>query len=376
MYKMLPPVGEPIRLGPRSDPPEFTGFHSVWTQSGTAALALAVRLAMDQRPDVARPEVLIPAHGCPDLVAAVRFAGAIPILVDIGPEDPGFDPASLEQAWTKATVAVVAVNFLGIRERVHDLAHAATTRNTWLIEDSAQWYPEPQADENEPFSPTDAVILSFGRGKPVSLLGGGCLLLNQRHTPLENPPNSTQSSAAVMLSLKLIAYNWLLRPEFYGWIARMPWLRIGETRYKPLMEIRGMETTRLRLLGANVRQYLASERWREQALSELFEIRSDLFVDFLRKLQGRSGRLLRYPVLCRSSSQRNELLQHLTALGLGATAMYGEALPGVPGTAALLEKTTAVSGARAFASRLLTLPVHGKVTHRDISRLKAAIIRF
>lgn len=222
----------------------------------------------------------------------MRFAGAIPILVDIGPEDPGFDPASLEQAWTKATVAVVAVNFLGIRERVHDLAHAATTRNTWLIEDSAQWYPELQADENEPFSPTDAVILSFGRGKPVSLLGGGCLLLNQRHAPLENPPNSTQSSAAVMLSLKLIAYNWLLRPEFYGWIARMPWLRIGETRYKPLMEIRGMEATRLRLLGANVRQYLASERWREQALSELFETRSDLFVDFLRKLRGRSGRLL------------------------------------------------------------------------------------
>lgn len=56
--------------------------------------------------------------------------------------------------------------------------------------------------------------------------------------------------------------------------------------------------------------------------------------------------------------------------------MYGEALPGVLGTAALLEKTTAVPGARAFASRLLTLPVHGKVTHRDISRLEAAIIRF
>lgn len=373
MYKMLPPVGEPIRLGPRSDPPEFTGFHSVWTQSGTAALALAVRLAMDQRPDVARPEVLIPAHGCPDLVAAVRFAGAIPILVDIGPEDPGFDPASLEQAWTKATVAVVAVNFLGIRERVHDLAHAATTRNTWLIEDSAQWYPEPQADENEPFSPTDAVILSFGRGKPVSLLGGGALLVREGRE--SNPALESLKAAPNewLPALKIALYNQLLQPRWYGLIGRNPLLSVGGTHYAPLVGVQAMASWRLELLGSNAAAWLDRDRWRETAISEMLISCEAVAVNLPHLLKERTRRLLRYPLLCRDRETRDRLLAQLVTAGLGATAMYREALPWVPGVAPVLDVIPALPGARAFAEHLLTLPVHDGVSRKDIECMEEVI---
>jgi dTDP-4-amino-4,6-dideoxygalactose transaminase len=373
MFRVLPPVGEPILLGPEGDPPEFPGFHPVWTQRGTAALALAVQLAMERRPDITAPEVLIPGYGCPDLVAAVHFAGAKPVLVDIGVEDPAFDPEALEQAWTPSTVAVVAVNFLGIRERVHDLARAAASRDVWLIEDSAQWYPEAQPGETAPLSPADAMVLSFGRGKPVSLLGGGCLLINRRHRVPAARPVPPGSPHATSLRLKVILYNWLLNPGLYGWVSRMPWLRLGDTRYEPLAGIEGMDEARLRWVRANVHDHLNRDRWREQTLSELLTASSHSVVDLPRSLKERTGRLLRYPLLCRQPDLRDALLRRLTELGLGATAMYGEALPNVPGVAAVLGGRLSLPGAETFASRLLTLPVHSRVGERDLSCLPREI---
>jgi hypothetical protein len=75
MFRVLPPVGEPILLGPEGDPPEFPGFHPVWTQSGTAALALAVQLAMERRPDITAPEVLIPGLWVPGSRGRRAFCG-------------------------------------------------------------------------------------------------------------------------------------------------------------------------------------------------------------------------------------------------------------------------------------------------------------
>jgi dTDP-4-amino-4,6-dideoxygalactose transaminase len=369
MFRVLPPVGEPILLGPEGDPPEFPGFHPVWTQSGTAALALAVQLAAERRPDIRAPEVLIPAYGCPDLVAAVRFAGARPVLVDIGADDPAFDPEALEGAWSSSVVAVVAVNFLGIRERIEDLARSAAVRDAWLIEDSAQWYPESTEAKGVPLSPADAMVLSFGRGKPVSLLGGGCLLVNRRHPGPETLPSPTRRHSMAELRLRVTAYNWLLRPGLYGLASRLPWLRLGETRYERLSAIGGMDEARLRWLGANVREYLSRERWRERVLSDLLTVTAAKVTDLPRRLSGRAGRLLRYPVLFRSTDLRDKLLGRMRDLGLGGSAMYGEALPDVPGVAEVLGERPSVPGARAFASRLLTLPLHGGVTHRDLNLL-------
>lgn len=369
MFRVLPPVGEPILLGPGRDPPEFPRFHAIWTQSGTAALALAVQMATARRSGVAHPEVLIPGYGCPDLVAAVRFAGARPVLVDIGAEDPGFNLESLEQAWTDATVAVVAVNFLGIRERVQDLAPIAKARNAWLIEDSAQWYPEAPSDEDVAITTADAMILSFGRGKPVSLLGGGCLLLNRSYPVPQGVSKLDPLGSSKALSMKLRTYNFLLKPEFYGWIARLPWLAIGATQYRPLKKIGGMDELRLRLLSANVSRHMLRKRRQEQSIMGICAPLPDGFVDLPRILVSRTGRLLRYPVLCSSLKKREEILDHSRRMGLGMSSMYGCALPEIEGVAEQLNETPDICNARAFADRLLTLPVHSGLLPGDVVRM-------
>jgi len=88
----------------------------------------------------------------------------------------------------------------------------------------------------------------------------------------------------------------------------------------------------------------------------------------------RSARLLRYPVLCADLRERDTLLQRLRGAGLGATALYQRILPAVTGIDDRVEVRVPLDGARAFADRLLTLPVHAGVSAEDVRRM-AAIMR-
>src|SRR5690606_34335161 len=227
----LPPAGHAIAWRGKDHPlPQFPGYRSLWVNSGTAALAAAMWLARQRQPSIAQPEVILPAYGCPDLVAAAVHAGVRPVLVDIGSEDPGYDLDALAAALSARTVAVVAVNFLGIAERLQQLRECiAAFPQIALIEDDAQWFPEPLP---APPLEGDYICISFGRGKPVSLLGGGLLLVKDS-LPTDWPIQPAADAGAALLP-KLLAYNALLRPAAYGLISRNPFLKLGQTVYKPL----------------------------------------------------------------------------------------------------------------------------------------------
>jgi dTDP-4-amino-4,6-dideoxygalactose transaminase len=87
----------------------------------------------------------------------------------------------------------------------------------------------------------------------------------------------------------------------------------------------------------------------------------------------RSGRLLRYPVLCCDHFERDYLWSRLCAAGLGATAMYRRELPEIEGVAARVEVRGSIDGAGSFAGRLLTLPVHMGVTAAHLQRIAAVL---
>jgi dTDP-4-amino-4,6-dideoxygalactose transaminase len=106
----------------------------VGVNSGTDALALALRACGIAPGD----EVITVAHTAVATVAAIRAAGAVPVLVDIDPLTYTMDPAALEEAITPATRAVIPVHLYG---HAADLAaiEAITRRHAlYLIEDCAQ----------------------------------------------------------------------------------------------------------------------------------------------------------------------------------------------------------------------------------------------
>jgi dTDP-4-amino-4,6-dideoxygalactose transaminase len=367
IWRCLPPAGEPIDpRGRAAELPVFPGYRSLWVNSGTAALALALSLAWRRHPGIRTPEVVLPGYACPDLVAAAVHAGLQPVLVDIGADDPGFDLEALRAAISPNTVAVVAVNFLGIRERLTEIRELL---RAWpvvsLIEDDAQWFPEGKG----PVLSGDAVCISFGRGKPVSLLGGGALFVHESWAAFDSfVPKDLHfaASGGYLLPSKIRAYNLLLRPVFYGFLARNPLLSLGRTVYKPLRGIASMDVNRGRLLPVNIAHHLNRRMDIAAKVREAVPNSMSLPV----RLKERAGRLLRYPVLCEDRRQRDSLLSLLDRSGLGGSAMYERPLPDIDNVRERVTVCGDLRSARQFADRLLTLPVHSGVGDGDILQMR------
>ena len=378
MFYQLPPVGNPICLASETEPalpPDeyFSPYQARYYASGTAALAAAI-IAAQRAKDVDNPEVILPAYACPDLISAAIYAGARPVLVDLEANSPWMHLAQLSARAGSNTVAIIAANLFGISERFAEIRRIAAQVNAVLIEDSAQAFPgreEPDIWEG------DMVVLSFGRGKPVSLLGGGAVLSRDAELvellPQVQAHNDNTSSKRLTFQLRARLYNQMISPWLY-WLPRsLPFLHLGETRYHPLAEVAAMDQARLDLLPCNISAYQKRGMQVQHAIADMVEA-MDASAIGLVDLAGicgvaRKRRLLRYPLLV-DAAIRDELYQQFADAGMGVSVMYPSTLPGIPGLEALLRDQGPFPAAEAFAARILTLPTHVGVRQADILKMQ------
>jgi dTDP-4-amino-4,6-dideoxygalactose transaminase len=220
----------------------------------------------------------------------------------------------------------------------------------------------------------DLVVLSFGRGKPVSLLGGGAVLFRDEKFRRLLPDCTTDSTCTLLdrvaLRFQVLLYNGLSSAHTYWIPAGLPFLRLGETRFQPLDTVQCMDAPRLQLLAANI------DSFRRRSLRIQTRI-----ADLCREYSARTGgRLVDLPVVCEAPGTR-PLLRYPLLLdigvrdtvyncmknnGLGASIMYPAILPGIAGLEHRLGSGNAFPAAREFAARVLTLPVHDRVRDVDI----------
>lgn len=379
MFYHIPPVGNPVCLSKQADLVVSSLFFAYQTQfyvSGTAALAAAISAAMKLK-NGSRPEIVLPAYGCPDLVSAVIYAGAKPVLVDLEAERPWIDLSQLASAITENTVAIVAVNLFGMAERWAQLRELAKQNNIVLIEDSAQYFPG--ADEQADWQ-GDLVVLSFGRGKPVSLLGGGAVLTKKTalFELLPKPQiKATTLSQRYLFGLKARLYNLMISPFLYWLPQALPFLHLGETRYHVLPDIEAMDQIRTDLLASNISCYQADIKAAERCEKISTILNSlDRVIDLPQVCATKARRrLLRYPFLV-ESSERDRMYYKLQQAGLGASIMYPASLPEIIGLNHIVDKKHKFPNAQVFASRLITLPTHSSVGANDIANMKILLSKY
>jgi dTDP-4-amino-4,6-dideoxygalactose transaminase len=378
MFYQLPPVGNRVCLDSRPDDEAamqaVIGTATVrYYQCGTAALAASMAAAI-QRKRVANPEVLMPAYGCPDLVSAAVKAGAQPVLVDLEADRPWMNLELVAAGITQETVAVVAASLCGIPERLAELRKLTSAAGVSLIEDSAQLFPggDIKADWQG-----DLVVLSFGRGKPVNMLGGGAVLC--RDAALSDflpvlPPPAPGLLRCLPYRLKANLYNLLISPHLYWLLRLFPFLHIGETRYHELADIQPLDSCRRGYLAANVARYRSRNLATQANISEMLAGQSSSAIVNLPVVceVAEEQLLLRYPCLV-ETGLRGKLLDFLEKHGLGASTMYPATLPGIEGLEDLLSGQGPFPEAERFASRFLTLPTHAGVRAADIHATGAGL---
>nr|WP_246513883.1 DegT/DnrJ/EryC1/StrS family aminotransferase [Neoroseomonas soli] len=160
--------------GPRVDAFEadFAAFcgarEAIALNSGTSALHLAL-LALGIGPG---DEVIAPAMTFVATVAAIRYAGATPVLADVDPETWNLDPAAFERAITARTRAVIPVHLHGRMAEMDAITRIARRHGLAVIEDAAQAHGARMRNRSAG-TIGDIGCFSFYPGKNLGACGEG-----------------------------------------------------------------------------------------------------------------------------------------------------------------------------------------------------------
>jgi dTDP-4-amino-4,6-dideoxygalactose transaminase len=192
--------------------------HAVSVHSGTSALHLSLR-ALGIGPG---DEVITVANSDMSTLAAVLFAGATPVLVDVEAGSLNIDPGLVEAAVTARTRAVLPVHMYGRPAEMAPIMDIARRRGLRVIEDACiacgATYGGAKAG-----SIGDAGCFSFAPGKVLGAFGwGGMITTNDGETARrarmlraygEDPAKLPPPSAGIRFQG--------LSPDVLGWNQRL-----------------------------------------------------------------------------------------------------------------------------------------------------------
>jgi dTDP-4-amino-4,6-dideoxygalactose transaminase len=157
---------------------DFAGYcrtkYALGVNSGTSALHLAL-LAAGVKPD---DEVITVSYTFVASVAAIRYTGARPVLVDIDPRSCTMDPACLEAAITPRTKAIMPVHLYGSCADMDAILEIARRHDLIVIEDAAQAHGAEYKGQRAG-SIGNLACFSFYPGKNLGAYGeGGAVVTN------------------------------------------------------------------------------------------------------------------------------------------------------------------------------------------------------
>lgn len=339
--------------------------------SGTAALAQAMA-SCASRSSVKAPEIILPAYGCPDLVAACAHASVYPRLVDVAQSVWSYDLDALKSSLSDNTVAIVAINLLGLGDSSAKLISLCNDRKIPLIQDSAQYLPRESIDW-----PGDYIVFSFGRGKPLNLLHGGALISPLRDTapPPVGPIDHAARIRLLSSRAAAVTFNVLTRPAIYRILSALPGTGLGDVTYKPLANPAPLPEHAWRQVATAFALYRQKQSYRRNVWTAALEEWPALGIV---ALAGPDSSLpsepLRLPMLAPDRAARDMLVDRLNGAGLGASHFYGTDLTKVAGIPEMVKNQRPFPNASALADRLFTLPTHTLVNVHTVRATREVML--
>ena len=146
--------------------------YAVGVNSGTDALYLAMA-ALDID---AGDEVILPTHTFIATALCVSYTGATPVFVDIEETTYNMDAASLQDAITERTKAIIPVHIYGQAANMDEIKAIAQPRGIKVVEDAAQAHGASY--KGQPIgSLADLACFSFYPTKSLGAFGDGGIVV-------------------------------------------------------------------------------------------------------------------------------------------------------------------------------------------------------
>ena len=341
--------------------------------SGTQALQLALRMAARM---LGKPlRVALPAYGCYAIAAAAVGAGADIALYDVDPRTLGPDLDSLAATLAAGARIVVVAPLCGVPLRWTELSACASSFGAVLVEDAAQGHGAWL--DGLPLGAIGSLsTLSFGRGKGWTGVQGGALLLRGSELPVAPTiRRASQTMGALAVGLRGVAQSAFGRARWYGLPAAIPWLGLGETRYRDPVAPQRMHAVAAGVMTRTFPLASREARQRRDVAADLLDhLPTDSRIRPIIPAAGVAG-YLRLPLL---------LSRGMAGFGdpgraerLGFAAGYPAILASLePVRLRLFGPANRWPGAVDLTRRLVTLPTHSLLTLQDRDALLEALDRY
>jgi len=379
-WNRRPPAGHPVPLAGawgrlRSPGPGEALAAALGKELGGAGVSLhasgreAMRCALAHlAARSGRLEVLVPAYTCFSVPASAAAAGLKVRLVEVTPEGR-VDPRALERLPLERACALVVGNLFGVAEALEPLRRRVAEAGVALVDDAAQALGATHR-EGPVGARGELGILSFGRGKPLSALGGGAIVWPSE-PEVAAQPGTAQPLFAL---LKAALYDLALHPAAFGVLASLPGLGIGETHFDPGFA-RGPIDGTAACLGRDALARREPERRARAARATALAARVSDETGFRPLLadSGEEGAYPRLAVVAPTAADRDAALAE--AAVLGASVLYPCSLDALRELAPHRAGEGACPVARELAPRVLTLPTHRELAPGEQDALIAALRR-
>lgn len=343
----------------------------VVTDSGTSALMLAMRYALD-RPG-SRRIVALPAFACFDLATAAVGAGARVALYDVDPATYGPDLESLGRVAALDPAAIVVAPPFGLVPDWAPIRELAGRAGAVLINDAAQSQGARLAGGTAA-SAAPLAVLSFGRGKGWTGGAGGALLVRGEATswvpdePLAAPRINAGMSAIARTAVLAAATH----PLVYPVPGMLPWLRLGETHYREPTEPRAMpRATAALILATHSASEAAAEQRLRLAASYADGIGDDPGIQTPGSAAGAVTGYLRFPIRA-PANYASHLLRTGGRLGIAPT--WPHTLAELPAIQTRRVDSEPLEVATALCREVVTLPTHRFVNDHDRHRIRRLVL--
>lgn len=304
--------------------------YTIAVNSGTAALQAALYALDIKHGD----EVLIPSFTFVATVNSVLSTGAKPVFVDILKDNFTMDPDQLQKKITKKTKAIVPVHLYGNVAYLDKISEIAKKFNIPIIEDSAQSLGSTFKNKHTGtffemgcYSMYPAKVMTAGEG--------GFIVTNSKK--LRDKLLMIRNHGMVKgYDTRILGLN-LRLPEINAAIAQVQMKKLPK--------------------------FLKARQKNAELLTELLS-KSNLTLPIQRKHEKVNWYL--YTV---TSPKRNTLLKKLNEKGVGAASYYPTPVHKTP----FYKSKTKLPITEWAASKVLSLPIHPKVTTKNIEFISKSI---
>jgi len=297
--------------------------YAIAVNSGTAALQAAL-YALDIKKD---DEILVPSFTFVATANAVVSTGAKPVFVDILKDNYTIDPDDLQKKITKKTRAIIPVHLYGNVAQIEKLSEIAKKHNLSIIEDAAQSLGSTYKGKHTGtffemgcYSMYPAKIMTSGEG--------GFVVTN----------NKKLRDKLLMIRNHGMIHGCDTR--IFGLNLRLPEINAA------------IATIQIKKLP----NFLKSRKKNAKLLSKLI---SDLNVVLPYQRKNENVNWYLYTI---ATEKRDKLLKKLNEKGIGAASYYPTPVHKTP----FYKLKTKLPVTDWAASHVISLPIHPKVTQKNI----------